>query len=111
MANRGRRRAPLPGCPGAKPWEPNWTIAPGETLREWMSEHGLDIPVLAAAAGKVTRDDAGLLIADVLARKPLTEAHAAALERCTGISARMWSALESNYRVGLAAGLTDVSES
>ena len=93
-------------------FKPDWCIAPADTLREWMSEHGLTVPVLSVSArtGVVTKDGAALLIQAVLNREPLTEAHARALERCTGIPARFWLALEHNYRAGLAAGLTDVSE-
>src|SRR5258708_1785441 len=60
-----------------------------------MSEYGLTVPVLSVSAriGVVTKDGAALLIQAVLNREPLTEAHARALERCTGISARFWLAL------------------
>jgi plasmid maintenance system antidote protein VapI len=50
------------------------------------------------------------MIEQVLARQPLTEEHARLLDKSTGIPARFWLALEHNYRVGLAAGLRDVTE-
>ena len=92
-------------------FRPDWTIAPGEILRDWMEETGLKhVSVLAVACnGKAQQAAAEACIGDVLDRKPLTRVHAACLARGTGIPAKMWLALEHNYRAGLAAGLTDAS--
>ena len=91
-------------------WEPDYVIAPSETLREWMEYNGMSETVLAVAcAGRTGRDSAVEAIRQVLERCPLSEAHAACLERGTGIPARFWLALEHNYRVGLAAGKEDIS--
>jgi hypothetical protein len=93
------------------PFTPNWVLAPSETLKDWLSENGMSPRVLAVACGgKNRKPEALALITEVLERKPLTEDHAKSLARGTFIPARMWLALESNYRAGLAAGLTDASE-
>ena len=44
----------------------------------------------------------------MISREPLTPHHAEVLARATQIPARIWLALEHNYRAGLAAGLKDV---
>ena len=98
----------------AHEFNPDWTIAPSETLREWMDENGMSVRVLAASSvwlgpKSVTKVQAAALIQDVLDRKPLTAAHATTLARGTGVEVRFWLALEHNYRAGLAAGLTHAS--
>lgn len=91
-------------------WRPDWCIAPSATLEEWMTEHHTDVPVLAeTAAGQQKARDAARQIRAVLDRHPLTEAHARVLEAGTAIPARMWLALEHDYRAGLAAGLADTT--
>lgn len=93
------------------PFTPNWTIAPAATLREWLRENGISPPVLAVAAlGRRRKGEALPLIEDVLARKPLLEAHAVVLAAGTGVPAVFWRNLEASYRAGLAAGLEDVTE-
>lgn len=96
-------------------FRPDWTIAPSETLREWMDDNGMNVRVLASSAvwlgpKSVSKDAAAVHIQDVLDRKPLTAAHAMTLARGTGIDVRFWLALEHNYRAGLAAGLKDASD-
>lgn len=91
----------------------NWCLAPSATLREWMEDNGVKARLIATAwAGRDNerRAEALRMVEEVLDRKPLTEAHAAVLERGTFIPARFWLALERNYRAGLAAGLKDVTE-
>lgn len=78
-------------------FKPDWCMAPSETLREWFRE-----------AGSVVPDS--IMIREVLERKPLTSEHAGMLEACTGVTAQFWLNLERNYREGLAAGLTDASD-
>lgn len=95
------------------PFTPDWCIAPSETLKEWMEENGIRPGMIAAACAgrdKERHDAAKRMVEEVLARQPLTEGHAAVLERGTFISARFWLAMEHNYRAGLAAGLEDVSD-
>ena len=90
---------------------PDWTIAPSEALREWMEERSISPDVLAVAAwGRDRKAEALGLIEDVLARRPLGPEHAGVLQFGTGISATFWLNYEHNYRAGLAAGLTDASD-
>jgi hypothetical protein len=92
---------------------PDWCLAPAATLREWMEENGVSARLIASCWGgrdDQRRAEAARLVGEVLARQPLGETHAAVLERGTHVPARMWLALEANYRNGLAAGLKDVTE-
>jgi hypothetical protein len=87
---------------GRQPWpggtfDPDWTVAPAETLKEALEERGI--------TGWDLRHDP--LAREVLDRLPLREEHALALEGLTGIPARMWLACERAYREDLAAGRTD----
>jgi plasmid maintenance system antidote protein VapI len=92
-------------------FRPDWTIAPGVMLEEWMEENGLSSRVLAVACGGRGRiAETMTLIGDVVERRPLTGLHARVLAAGTGISALFWLALEHDYRAGLAAGLTDASD-
>lgn len=87
-------------------WDPDYVVAPGETLREWMDENGLTTPsILAAGCGP--RSQKGALVAlieGVLAKQPFDEMTARVLEQGTGVSVGFWMAMEHNYRTGLAAG-------
>lgn len=97
----------------AHPFNPDRCLAPAAQLREWMDDNGVGAYLIAACCAlrhdTERRDAVERMVEEVLDRKPLTEAHAAALERGTHIPARMWLALEQNYRAGLAAGLKDVT--
>lgn len=76
-------------------WTPDWTVAPAETLAEWMADQHIRRSELAAQMGVELA-----IVDDLLSSKvdTLTATVAAALERATHISARMWLALEANYR-------------
>lgn len=93
-------------------FKPDWCMAPSVCLAELMKDGGLSAEVLAVScAGRAHRDAALALINDVLARKPLTQAHADMLARAPiGPSAQFWLKFEHNYRAGLAAGLIDASD-
>ncbi len=92
-------------------FNPDWCLAPSECLKELLRENGISPHTLAiACGGKAHLDLALTLINDVLARKPLTQAHATMLARApVGPPAQFWLNFEHNYRAGLAAGLTDTS--
>jgi hypothetical protein len=95
---------------GDYPWRPDWVIAPGVILAEWMTENHISVPVLAVAcAGRHKRNAAIRVIQGVLDRCRYYEVTADLLETGTGVPARFWLALEHDYRAGLAAGLTDAS--
>ena len=94
----------------AEEFNPDWTIAPAATLREWMKQKGLTCGQLARQCGRGEADiKAGLIIRDVLNREPLLESHAETLERGTGVPARVWLNLERGYRADLAAGRIDTT--
>lgn len=91
-------------------FSPDWCIAPAAALQEWLDEHNLQAATFyPAAVSPDSRDIATSLVADVLARRPLTSLHARILRYGTGISESMWLGLEHNYRAGLAAGLKDAT--
>jgi plasmid maintenance system antidote protein VapI len=94
-------------------FKPDWCLAPSVCLAELLKETGISAQTLAVACGgKAHQAEALALISDVLARKPLTQAHADMLARSpVGPSAQFWLNFEHNYRAGLAAGLIDASES
>lgn len=88
-------------------FDPDWVVAPGETLADVMDERGFDVSEYAQGDGEwlfgITHEQMrGLVAGD----EPIDDELASKLERLTGVSARMWLALERNYRVGLAAGKT-----
>lgn len=108
------------------PFDPDWVVAPAETLKEWLQENLGPLPlgrnksilvspgsgpqILASmSAPREQRTEAAAAIQGVLNREPLTENVANLLQAGTKIPARFWLALEHNYRVGLAAGKVDAS--
>lgn len=92
-------------------YDPDYVVAPGETLREWLETNGLTARTLAAGCGpREHRQDITERIQGVLDRKPLDGLTALVLSRGTGISVGFWVAFEHNYRTGLAAGKKDTSE-
>ena len=84
----------------AHEFSPDWCLAPSVTLREWLKENGLSVRTAAACASRRPDRD----------RKPLTREHAELLHVVTRVSVQFWLNYEHNYRAGLAAGLTDVSD-
>lgn len=100
-------------------FDPDWCIAPSETLRNFLSEmvpmpqFHMSIGVLAVAWGgrnNEHHDFAKQRLQEIIDRVPLTEEHYAVASRCTGTPAVLWRNLERNYRVALAAGKQDVSD-
>lgn len=113
---------------GQHPFDPDWCLAPGVLLAEWMDDAHLAAVVLAVscaaacthpvphppplttrACRELRKQTAAAAITEVLDRKPLTADHAKMLAHGTLIPARFWLALEDSYRARLAAGKTDVS--
>lgn len=102
-----------------EPFDPDWVIAPSETLRELITE-SVPMPTIEMSAAVMSTAYGGRntgahvyaeqKLLDVLARKPLTEEHIRVLAVCTHISGALWRNLEHNYRVGLAAGKKDLSD-
>jgi HTH-type transcriptional regulator/antitoxin HigA len=75
------------------PWTPMWRLPPGETLREWMVETDTGGSELASAMG-IHPDHLSLLLRGVA---EITGDIAERLERRTGVGARFWLNLQSNY--------------
>lgn len=96
----------------AEPFNPDWTVAPAATLQEWMDNHGASITILADIAhpAVMDREQAAVLLQAVLDRGPYAQVTADLLAHVTGVSARLWLALERQYRADLAAGRTDTTE-
>lgn len=86
-------------------FDPDWVVAPGETLREWREHSGLPEKAAATACGRMPlaqykRVEAG--------DEPIDATLAWMLGIGTGIPSFLWENLERAYRAGLAAGKTRV---
>lgn len=82
-------------------FDPDWVVAPGDTLREWMEENHLSPRVTATACGRMPLN----LFKGVLAGETkITPDLAKGLEHGTRIPAYLWMNLERAYRAGLASG-------
>ncbi len=79
-------------------YEPDYVVAPGETLQETIDAIGIDQRELAARSG-LSAKHVNQIIKGVA---PISHDTAIRLERVTGVPARMWNNLESNYREQLA---------
>ncbi len=89
-----------------EPFDPDWVISPGETLREWIEENGLTPHVTATACGLRPVEVEGVLRAS----RKITPRIAAGLQRGTDIPAQLWLNLERAYRNGLTRGKIDASD-
>lgn len=85
-------------------FDPDWTIAPGATLEDWMQENKLTVRSTAVACGRMDPERlAGIVDGTV----SITEGDAARLQAGTGIPATLWLRLEQRYRQDLARGKID----
>ena len=80
------------------PFEPDYAVPPGKTLRETIDTLNMKQRELAVRTG-LTPKTINLI---AKGRAPITPDTAVLLERVTGVPARMWNNLESNYREQLA---------
>ena len=80
------------------PFEPDYAVAPGETLSETLTSLGMTQRDLALRTGMSTKTINEI----VKGKAPITPDTAVLLERVTGVPARMWNNLETNYREQLA---------
>lgn len=78
--------------------EPNYAVAPGEYLKEWIDDEGLTQGDVASLLG-TSRKTVNAL---VHGRTALTEDMALRLERVTHIPAKSWLTFEMGYREDLA---------
>ncbi len=88
------------------PFDPDWVIKPGETLREWMEERKLSPRLMSTICGRIPPETIeGILDGTV----EITPGIADWLQLGTDIPARLWLNLERIYRAGLDAGKSDIS--
>lgn len=90
----------------AHAFDPDWTIAPGATLSDWINETGLTVRSTAVACGRMDPDRMQRIIDG---KQRITREDAARLQAGTGIPARLWSNLERRYRDDLRRGKTDAT--
>jgi len=76
------------------PFQPDYAIPPGDTLRDRLSEMNLSQTELAARAGLSTKHVSQIMQGVA----PITLETAIALDRITGVPARVWNRLEADYR-------------
>ncbi len=88
--SRGRRQR--------YPFEPDYAVAPGETLSETLESLGMSQRDLALRTGMSTKTINEI----VKGKAPITPDTSVLLERVTGVPSRMWNNLEANYREQLA---------
>lgn len=79
-------------------FEPDYAVAPGETLSETLESLGMSQRDLALRTGI----SAKTINEIVKGKAPITPDTSVLLERVTGVPSRMWNNLEANYREQLA---------
>ncbi|BCN54849.1 ImmA/IrrE family metallo-endopeptidase [Prescottella equi] len=77
---------------------PNYAVAPGEHIQEWMDDHGINAAELARRLDVTPKHVSELLSG----KAPLSATVALGLERVTGVPARIWNNFEAGYREDLA---------
>lgn len=80
------------------PWEPEWSVTPGEILAEELEARGMSQSELARKMDRPVKTINEI----VHAKAAVTADTALQLELVLGISASLWSGLETNYRRQLA---------
>ena len=79
-------------------YEPDYAVPPGATLQETIDSLGMTQRDLALRTGMAAKT-----INEIIKGKaPITPDTSVLLERVTGVPARMWNNLETNYREQLA---------
>ncbi len=76
------------------PFEPDYAVAPGETLREIIESLGMTQTELGVRTGLTVQTLNRIFNGD----QPITYETANKLELVTGVPARMWNNLEVQYR-------------
>lgn len=83
----------------------DWTVPPGETLREALDERGMSQSYLAFATGYSLKHVNQIVRGHVR----ITAAMALALERELDIGARFWLHRQADYDLDVARGLRSVT--
>jgi HTH-type transcriptional regulator / antitoxin HigA len=76
-------------------YEPDYAVHPGEILGERLAAYGMSQTELARRIGMSTKT----LSQIVNGKAPVTPETAIQLERALGVSARLWTGLDANYRL------------
>lgn len=84
------------------PFQPDYAIPPGETLRDRLAEMNLSQTELAARAGLSTKHISQIMQGVA----PITLETAIALHRITGVPASVWNRREADYREALLRSKT-----
>lgn len=79
-------------------FQPDYAVPPGATLQETIDSLGMTQRDLAVRTGMAPKTINEI----VKGKAPITPDTAVLLDRVTGVPARMWNSLESNYREQLA---------
>jgi addiction module HigA family antidote len=82
----------------------DWTVRPGEILREWMEEIGLSVRATAISCARMPVERLERILDG---RRRITKDDAMRLQVGTGIPAGLWVKMEARYRADLAAGRKD----
>jgi HTH-type transcriptional regulator/antitoxin HigA len=77
---------------------PNYIVTTGDFIAEWMEDAGINAAELARRLGVTPKHVSELLNG----KAPLSAHLALALERVTGVPARLWNMYEAGYREDLA---------
>ena len=80
--------------PPAHQYEPDYAVAPGETLRQQLDAINLSQAELASRSG-LSAKHVNQIMQGIA---PITHETALVLERVTGLPARLWNRLEADYR-------------
>ncbi len=75
-------------------FQPDYKVAPGKTVLEFMEERGWSLELVSAQLRLTLADLQSLLFGDL----PITQELASSLEELTQVSAEFWMRLEANYR-------------
>jgi plasmid maintenance system antidote protein VapI len=81
-------------------FNPDWTSCPGDTIREWLEEHGKTQRWLAQKCRRPVEQLNRL----IQGRIRLTERWAIELGRVTTVPDEFWIVREAQHRLGLAKG-------
>lgn len=79
-------------------WRPDWSIHPGEILREVLQSRGTSQAALAAALGRPPQ----LVSEIVTGKKNITADTALDLERALGISGEFWVHAQAEHNLSVA---------
>ncbi|WP_285751984.1 HigA family addiction module antitoxin [Lentzea sp. NBRC 105346] len=79
-------------------WKPDWSVHPGETLRETLQERGLTQLACATLIGRTPQ----VVNQIINGKKSITADTALDLEHGLGISAEFWVRLQADYDLSVA---------